>query len=488
MTSLPFTTIRAKMMLVGATLVLPSLVLLYLLYAVWTGAGGAAGANVLSRAQLMAALGCVALGVVLSLIVVAMVAGDLSRQTAGILDTLGTIGIGDFEARVPVTTRDELGTIAQTLNTLLDNTLSLIQSQDERDRIEESIRRLQAEVSEVAEGNLTIEADIDHGLTGPIADAVNQMVAQLREIVSNVQDATLQVSSSANQIQATTEQLSRGSEAQATQIVDTSAAVDEVAVSIQQVAENTSQCLQVAQQARDRAKVGAESVRGTIAGMDRIRDQVQETAKRIKRLGEGSQSIGEIVQLIGDIADRTSILALNASIQAAMAGEAGLGFAVVAEEVERLAERSNDATKQIATLIKSIQTETAEAVAAMEESTKEVVQGSRVALQAGEALSQIDAESVRLTEIIQAITFSAKQQARGSEAIARSMSEISDVTQQTAEGTRQAAESVSELARLADELRTSVSTFRLPGADFHAQPVRRGVGNGAARRPVTATR
>jgi methyl-accepting chemotaxis protein len=435
----------------------------------------------------MTAFIVVVVGLALAVLAVFAVSRTLTGQTAAIADTLATIGMGDFEARVPVVAEDELGSIAVTLNSLLDNTLSLIQSQEERDRIATSVRSLQDQVAAIAAGDLTVAVDSDHEITGPIAESINDMVAQLRAIVGNVQDATLQVSASANQIQATTEYLTRGSEAQATQIVETSAAVDEISVSIQQVADNTAQSLAVAEQARERAKAGAASVRDTIAGMDRIRDRVQETAKRIKRLGESSQSIGEIVQLIGDIADRTSILALNASIQAAMAGDAGLGFAVVAEEVERLAERSNDATKQIAALIKTIQSETAEAVAAMEDSTKEVVQGSKVALQAGQALTEIDATSVRLADIIKAITFSAKQQARGSEAISKSMSEISEVTQQTSEGTKQAAESVSELARLADELRGSVSTFVLPEAEAaghgHANGHGHGHGNGNGLTP-----
>jgi twitching motility protein PilJ len=217
------------------------------------------------------------------------------------------------------------------------------------------------------------------------------------------------VSSSANEIQSTTEHLSTGSEAQAAQILDTTAAINEMAVSIQQVSENTVSSAEVAQTARDNAVKGAEAVQSTIKGMDRIRDQVQDTSKRIKRLGESSQQIG-------DIADRTSILALNASIQAAMAGEAGQGFAVVAEEVERLAERANDATKQIGTLIKS-----------------------ELAADAGASLEEINSVSRDLAELMQQISLAAKQQARGAESVPKSMGEISEVTQQTAAGTRQAA-------------------------------------------------
>lgn len=424
-------------------------------------------------ARIYGGLAAALLGLVASVGVTYIIARGLTNQTGELMNLFGEVGIGNFDARAKLVTQDEIGTVAMSLNSMLDNTLSLIQSQDERDRIQQSIQTLMSQVATVASGDLTVQAEVKDSFTGSIADSINYMIGQLRTIVGNVQEATLHVSTSANEIQATTEHLSRGSEAQASQIVDTSAAIEEIATSINQVADNTTQSLLVAEQARERAKAGTEAVRDTIAGMERIREQVQETAKRIKRLGESSQSIGEIVQLIGDIADRTSILALNASIQAAMAGDAGLGFAVVAEEVERLAGRCNDATKQIATLIKSIQSETSEAITAMEESTREVVSGSKIALQAGQSLAEIDAVSVRLAEIIQSITFSVKQQARGSEAVAKAMSEISEVTQQTAIGNRQAAQSVSSLAQLADDLRMSVSTFRLPNA-----PAANGNGNG----------
>jgi twitching motility protein PilJ len=262
-------------------------------------------------------------------------------------------------------------------------------------------------------------------------------------------------------MQTTAELLADGSTSQASQIIDSSAALDEMAVSIQQVSENAAMSATVAEQALANAKQGTTAVQNTIQGMQRIRNQVQETAKRIKRLGERSQEIGEIVQLIGDIADRTSILALNASIQAARAGEAGRAFVVVAEEVDRLSERASNATKKIAGLVNTIQSETNEAVTAMEESTREVVQGSRLADQAGQALGEIEGVSARLAELIQSISLASKQQARGSESLSQAMGEISEVTQQTAAGTKQAAVSINNLASLADTLRQSVSTFKL---------------------------
>ena len=235
-----------------------------------------------------------------------------------------------------------------------------------------------------------------------------------------------------------------------------------MAVSIQQVSGNAATAATVAEQALQNARTGSASVQKTIESMSGIRQQVQQTAKRIKRLGESSQEIDEIVRLIGDIADRTSILALNASIQAAMAGEAGKGFAVVAEEVERLAERSTEATKKIATHIKAIQTDTNEAIAAMEETTREVVGGSGLANEAGIKLGEIEQVSTHLAELIQSISHAAKQQTRGSESVAKSMSDISNVTQQTAAGAKQAAFSIRRLSELADELRGSLDRFKLP--------------------------
>ena len=416
---------------------------------------------------------------VVALLLVYTIVRGITKQLTAMNDLFFQLGIGNFQARARVVSTDELGRMAEVIN---ENILPLVQSREERDQIQQSISKLLVEVGGVADGDLTKEAEVSTDVTGAIADSFNYMIEQLRKVISNVQDSTVQVSSSANEIHATAEHLASGTESQAEQIVNTSAAIDEMAVSIQQVSENAALSTSVAQQALQNAKQGAEAVYNTIDGMNRIRDQVQETAKRIKRLGESSQEIGQIIQLIDDIADRTSILALNASIQAAMAGDAGRGFAVVAEEVERLAVRSTDATKKIATLVKTIQSETGEAVNAMEKGIKEVVDGSRLANQAGKSLTEIEGVSKQLADLIQSISLASKQQARGSEALAKSMGEISQITQQTAAGTKQAAVSVNGLASLADELRSSVSTFRLPGRSAHANggPAPGGKANGHA--------
>lgn len=387
----------------------------------------------------------------------------ISEQLGYLTSLFGQIGIGNFEARAKVISKDELGEMAESLNNILGGTLNLtIQSTQERLQLETNIRKLLDEISEASSGDLRVEAEVTEEATGAIADAFNNMITELRSIISQVQQTTLTVSSSATEIQATTEHLAEGSESQASQIGRASAAIGDMAASIQQVSSNAVEAATVASNALANARQGAESVQKTINGMSGIRTQVQQTSKRIKRLGESSQEIGEIVQLIGDIADRTSILALNASIQAAMAGEAGKGFAVVAEEVERLAERSTEATKRISSLIKSIQSDTNETMAAMEETTREVVSGSELANEAGQKLGQIEDVSKQLADLIQSISLASKQQTRGSESVARAMGEISDVTQQTAAGAKQAAVSIRRLAELADDLRGSLNRFKLP--------------------------
>ncbi len=406
---------------------------------------------------------------------------SLTRQMTAMSAALDGVAAGQSDARAPIVSRDDFGRMASAVNAMLDNASALAQSREERDAIQASIRKLLDEVSGVAEGDLTKEAEVTADVTGALADSFNYMIDQLRLIIGNVKDATEQVGSSAARISGTATDLARGSEQQAEQIVGTSAALEEMANSIQQVSETAAQSASVADQALANARQGNEAVQDTIQGMTRIRDQVQETAKRIKRLGESSQEIGQIIQLIDDIADRTSILALNASIQAAAAGDAGRGFAVVAAEVERLAERSTDATKKIATLVKTIQGETNEAVAAMEKGINEVVEGSKLANQAGKALGEIEGVSRRLAELIQSISTASTRQAKGSEALSKSMAGISEVTQSTAAGTKQAAESVSRLASLADDLRSSVSAFRLPGQKGRSNGHANGHGAAGAR-------
>ena len=414
--------------------------------------------------QLYVTVALTSAALLLAMALVFLIARGITRQTRAIAGVLAQVGVGNLSARVAVVARDELGEVAAALNAMLDNTTALMQSQDERDRTQASIGKLLDEMSGVADGDLTQEAEVTADVTGAIADSFNYMLDQLRQIIGNVQRTTRQVTGSAAEIYASTRDLAGGAEQQAEQIGLTSLAVEEMAGSIRQVSANAVQSAAVAQQSLRNARQGNDAVKDTIAGMERIRDQVQETAKRMKRLGESSQEIGAIVQLIDDIADRTGILALNASIQAAMAGDAGRGFAVVAEEVERLAVRSTDATKKIATLVKTIQSETNEAVGAMEKGIAEVVAGSKLAAQAGQSLHEIEGVSGKLADLIQQISHASTKQSQASDGVTRAMLDISGVTRQTAAGTQQAADAVRSLSGLAEELQASVAAFKMPGA------------------------
>jgi methyl-accepting chemotaxis protein len=390
----------------------------------------------------------------------------VAAEADAIARVCDAVAIGDLSSRVPNPSETELGSVARSLNSMLDNTVNLVQTRTERDQMQAAVMKLLEEVGGVAEGDLTVHAEVTADVTGAVADSFNFMIGQLRQIIGQVQAASRQVSTALGDLRDVTGKLASGSEDQAAQAVEASVAIEEMAASIHYVSENASSSASVAEQARTNAEHGTRAVTRTIEGMKAVRDQVQETAKRIKRLGESSQEIGEIVELIGDIGDRTSILALNASIQAAMAGEAGRGFAIVADEVERLADRATEATKRAGILVKATQTEAAEVMAAMEDTTREVINRSNIANEAGVALAEIQTVSNRLAELIQAISDAAQQQARGSEQVAKSMNEMSSVTRNTAASTKQTAAAINSLALLVDNLNATVSRFKLPaGSD-----------------------
>ncbi len=329
-------------------------------------------------------------------------------------------------------------------------------------RNQEAILRLLDEMGSLAEGDLTVKATVTEDITGAIADSVNFAIEALRSLVTTINETAVQVASAAQETQATAMHLAEASEHQAQQITSASAAINEIAVSIDEVSKNSAESADVATRSVSIATKGADVVRQTIDGMDNIRDQIQETSKRIKRLGESSQEIGDIVELINDIAEQTNILALNAAIQAASAGEAGRGFAVVADEVQRLAERASNATKRIETLVQTIQADTNEAVISMEQTTAEVVNGARLAEDAGEALGEIEKVSTDLADLIKNISEAARQQSAAATNISGTMNVIQEITTQTSAGTSQTAESIGHLADLAAELRRSVADFKLP--------------------------
>ncbi len=327
---------------------------------------------------------------------------------------------------------------------------------------QEAILRLLDEMANLADGDLTAYATVTEDFTGAIADSVNFTIDALRDMVATINATSSQVSDAARQTQETARHLTEASAHQTEEITSATTAINEMVVSIDQVSNDAEQTASRAKQSVDIAKKGGNTVARSIEGMDRIRETIQETSKRIKRLGESSQEIGDIVGLINDIAEQTNILALNAAIQAAMAGEAGRGFAVVADEVQRLAERSSSATKQIEALVKTIQTDTNEAVISMEQSTAGVVNGARLSEDAGEALDEIVTVSETLAERIQDISGLAKQQSNAAANVSETMRVIQEITTQTSEGTNETAASIGNLAGLADEMARSVAGFKLP--------------------------
>ncbi|WP_298832254.1 methyl-accepting chemotaxis protein [uncultured Piscinibacter sp.] len=324
-----------------------------------------------------------------------------------------------------------------------------------------AILRLMNELQTVAEGDLTQQATVTEDITGAIADSVNYTVEELRQLVSQVQGTVGRVTETTQQVEATSTELLAASTEQLREIRDTGESVLQMAGRINDVSGKAQETAQVARQSLDAAESGLRAVQNTIGGMNLLRDQIQETSKRIKRLGESSQEIGEITELISDITEQTNVLALNAAIQAASAGEAGRGFSVVAEEVQRLAERSADATRQIAALVKTIQTDTQDAVGAMERSTQGVVEGARLSDAAGTALGEIDRVSRQLAELIAQISNQAQQEAQSANVVAANIQHIFAVTEQTGEGTRSTAAMVRELSRTAEELKQSVARFKI---------------------------
>ena len=324
-----------------------------------------------------------------------------------------------------------------------------------------AVLNLLDEMGDLADGDLTVRAEVRENITGAIADSINYTIDSLRGLVAGINRASQQVSTATGQAQATSVGLLSAAEKQSSQITETTEAVNNMTRSILQVSSNASQASQVAQRSLQAATQGSAAVQNTIAGMNGIREQIQETSKRIKRLGESSQEIGEIVELISDITEQTNILALNAAIQAASAGEAGRGFTVVAEEVQRLAVRSSEATKQIGAIVKTIQTDTNSAVAAMEKSTEGVVEGARLSDAAGKALTEIETVSNSLARLIQSISTATEAQTQVASTVTKNMQQIQEITSQTTEGTKQTAESVGQLTKLAEELRDSVAGFKL---------------------------
>jgi methyl-accepting chemotaxis protein len=418
----------------------------------------------------------------LALLVALIVAGMWLRMrslikahTLELADVCRRVSSGDRMLRAPVAGDDEFAALAAAVNAALDGVPVSSGGQpigDAQDAatLQAQIEKLLQEVSAVGDGDLRVQAEVTPDTLGVLADSFNYMIEELAKVVGRVQATTFQVTNATRRLLDRSAEVSHASEAQAVQIAQTTEAVAALADFVQLSASNALAAAETAREALRNAEGGQQAVAHTIDGMVHIRENVQETSKKIKRLGERSQEVGEIVRLIEDIAEQTNLLALNAAIQSAMAGEHGRGFSVVAEEIRMLADRVTEATKKIATIVKSIQGDTYEAVVAMEESTQEVVSGSQLADEAGERLRSIYSAVDRQAQMIESIARAANDRAQTAETVASVMTRIADIARQTNAATQDTTAAVSYLAELAEQLRASVATFRLPEQALQSQP------------------
>jgi twitching motility protein PilJ len=383
---------------------------------------------------------------------------------------------GDYRARAAVESADDFGFIAENLNRAAENSSRVLFNQEAQENLQKSVTEFLTIVSQIARGDLTLRGRVTNDALGNVVDSVNYMLDNFVKVLERVRKGALDVQSSANEILIASEEMSTGAIQQDQEITNTSSAVEELTVSMKQVSNNAEASAEAARRALDAAEQGNRSVRDTLEGMQRIRSSVQATAKRIKALGDRSLEISEIVNVINDITEQTNLLALNAAIEAARAGEAGRGFAVVADEVRKLAEHSRNATKDIAALIKAIQAETNDAVVVMEEGTREVEVGAKLADQAGRALDAISTVVRQSAELVQEISLASKQQVRGTEGVANAMQIISNITRQTSQGARQTARTVEQMVHMSEQLNEALSQFRVSAA-----------GPGEARPELVAT-
>jgi len=336
----------------------------------------------------------------------------------------------------------------------------------ENETLQQEIKHLVHELKDLGNGNLSVQATAGSGVTAAIAEAINYALNALRKLVVGINQTSQKVSSSALDVKKVSDELSKAINHQTEEIGNVAASATIMASSIELVAKNAKQSARVAEDSVEMAHEGATVVNNTIAGMDRIREQIRKTEKRIRRLGESSQEIGEIVSLINGISEQTNLLSLNASIQAAMAGDVGLGFAVVADEVQQLAVKSQQATKEVESIVKAIQTDTARAVESMEQAITEVTTGTHLANNAGKALEKIEGVSTNLAGLINSISHAAEEQALVAAKISKMIGIIESIAGQTAEGTDTTAESIGNLAALVQELRSSVAEFKLPEPNY----------------------
>jgi twitching motility protein PilJ len=385
-----------------------------------------------------------------------------------------SLGRGDLTKKVSVSTGDELGQLGETFNRTIDRLQGLVHTETDRDKMQSQVMNLLTVVSSAAEGDLTAKAEVTADALGSVADAFNLMITGLMTLVTHASNVAFEIQHSTTEILHASERMKKGAAHQAVQIRNASDSVNAMSHTIQRMAENADAATQTSHKATQAAVKGGASVTETMKGMQRIRAAVQSTSKKIKGLGERSLEIGAIIEVINEIATQTNLLALNAAIEAARAGEQGKGFAVVADEVRKLAERAGRATKDITGLIKGIQVETSEAVTVMEESTREVEEGTRLADQAGAALREIEQIVKQTAGLVTDITRAAGDQVKVTESVVLSMDTISKVTEETTLGVQETVSTIGKLAELSKQLTDAIGRFKLskerPARPSEAEP------------------
>jgi methyl-accepting chemotaxis protein len=392
----------------------------------------------------------------------------ITRPVNALMAGAERVGRGDLSQLVPVTSRDEIGQMTLTFNESIVRLRALVQTEADRDEerrkredLQQNIIKILATAVEIGKGDLTRRGEVTWDVLGNVVDAINLMVEEIATVVGDVREAALRVTAGSQDTIKLTGELSVASQAQTRDAASVTHSMSDVMTSVRQVAASADQSAQAAHQVLQAASKGEEAVRNSLASMQQIRSEVQTISKKIKSLGDRSLEISDIVNTIQDIAAQTHLLALNASIEAAGAGEAGLRFSVVADEVRKLAERATQATRDIGTLIKGVQVETQEAVVAMESGTREVETGYEVSLRAEEALQEIGKISQSSSELAAEISRASQQQVRGAEAMAGAVEAIAGAAVKTEQGVQQSRTNVEQLSRLAEELTVKLSRFKL---------------------------
>jgi len=441
-------------------------VVLYLAYSAGASANGLGIGDAMSapgKAPMLffvAAFVCMAM----TCAVLFVLSNKVARPVSELVQYSEKFARGEYSSRPQIDSHDDFGLIAENFTRSSERVSRAVSNHDAQENLQKSVTEFLTVVSQIARGDLTLRGRVTNDALGNVVDSVNYMLENFMKVLERVRKAAVDVSSSANEILLSSEDMASGAVQQDQEITNTSSAVEQLTVSMKQVSNNAEASAEAARRALDAAEQGNRAVRDTLDGMQRIRSSVQATAKKIKSLGDRSLEISEIINVINDITEQTNLLALNAAIEAARAGEAGRGFAVVADEVRKLAEHSRTATKDIAALIKAIQAETNEAVVVMEEGTKEVEVGARLADQAGKALDAISSVVRQSAELVQEISLASKQQVRGTEGVANAMQIISNITRQTSQGARQTARTVENMVKLSEQLNEALSQFRTTGS------------------------